>query len=132
MIQIKIIHSNDNGQRIVNVPIGNYERKYSEKKYAVLDEDDWNFLRELGVSAVWRLNQNGLVIIPIGKGKSAIPIARLIMDAGPDEKVIFLNKDYLCLRRYNLKLTFGYGKHRSRELIPPVKRISHEIIHIYE
>jgi hypothetical protein len=110
---MKIICGHDtDGREIVYIPLAG-------KGEATLYHDDFERLQELGLSLSWNRLPNGYVTAPAYKapGKS-IQVARVILDAGPFERVKYINGDPTDLRSKNLCLLSGGGaSRRDRDFI---------------
>jgi len=77
---------------------------------------------ELGLSPVWQWAKEKGPLAWLRKRKYWGSLARLIVDAGPDTNVIFLDGDRLNCRSDNLVLTTdkrGHTKLRARDGIEP-------------
>jgi hypothetical protein len=82
--------------------------------FAVLYEEDLEELIKLGVKMQWKW-QNGNVWSQ--NSGQRLSIARLILDAGVGEQVLFLDRDPLNLLRENLIIAPGGGRYRARDQI---------------
>jgi len=106
---IEIEHTTDDeGKDIARVPLMNSADK------ATVYEDDFKFLMDLGVSPHWKWSTGQ---VSVGNGKGNLSIARLLIDAGKGQKIIYLDQDRTNLRRQNLVVSTGGGKFRTREQI---------------
>jgi hypothetical protein len=94
------------GRDIVSVPIAGNRR-------AVLYEEDFDLLMDLGVPVHWSMHLGSVKARP-ARGYD-LSIARLIVDAGGNHQIEHLNGDKTDLRRANLILKTGIGKHRARD-----------------
>ncbi len=90
------------------VPLANSD------KSAVLDELDLEELIIIGVPLDWKFT-NGYVWVSFGSTK--VSIARLILDASKNHKVLFLDRDPLNMRKENLIRAPGYSKFKARDCI---------------
>ena len=71
-------------------------------------------LIRLGVNMKWKL-ANGAVWSQMNNRK--VSVARLICDAGVNQRVLFLDRDPLNMLRENMVLAPGVGKYRARDQI---------------
>ncbi|RWX68216.1 hypothetical protein EN780_09965 [Mesorhizobium sp. M4B.F.Ca.ET.089.01.1.1] len=77
---------------------------------ATVDHDDWNWLVAHKVSRNWLLR--GGQVGACAPGKLEVLIGRVIVDALPGQRVVFLNGNELDLRRSNLGLQSHGGSTR--------------------
>lgn len=106
------------------VPLG---RK--AKTAAIIYCEDYELLMSLGLSPHWNDARNGYVSAPCTKSPTKIVnVARVIMDAGPDQNVTFLDGKKHNLRRENLELVSGWAETRDRDYLePPIKSKEMEV-----
>lgn len=82
------------------VPLGR-----SGSKTAVLYKDDLDYLMRLGVGNRWIANPNQNYVLCFGnKPGKRIMVARLLLNAGPGNRVHYKDGNPLNLRRDNLSL----------------------------
>jgi hypothetical protein len=116
---IDILHSTEYGREIVSVPLRNSTGR------AILYAEDFTMLLNLGLAPTWVYEHQ-----QVFSGK--VSVARLIVDAGPRQQVIYCDKDTCNLRRDNLAVTVGNGKFRAREMIRANQRANKfELKHMY-
>jgi hypothetical protein len=96
--------------------------RLGDKGIAVLDRADFKLLCcELGVSPNWNVSPDGTVII--GTKNKNLTIARLLMDAGPEQQVTYADGNKRNLTGRNLGLMPGYATRRDRSLLTPLSSI---------
>src|SRR6516162_11601598 len=88
----------EHGKNIVSVPL-------RDGQEAILYETDFDLLMDMGCPVSWT-TQLGIVKIRPLRGYN-ISIARLLLDAGRKQQVLYANGDKLDLRRTNLVLAVG-------------------------
>ena len=71
--------------------------------FAIVDANDLRTLLALGVSANWYENRHGYVAVNI-PGTGPVPVARLVLGAGENERVSYANGDKLNLQLENLRI----------------------------
>ena len=120
-MKIEIVHSKDkDGRRVVSVPVAKTDKR------AVLYEEDWNLLQQLGVSPNWIYRLENVY------SGSSVSIGAVLADAQPMQQVNYLDKDKFNLRRDNLILSVGNRKVRARDLIPSNSKLQKfELQHSY-
>src|SRR5216684_9358646 len=104
--QRKIIHQLDNQPLTVTTPnvlVPVDDR--TPQTCAIINQKDYDTLMDLGISEIWRLDKDGRVTVWASKAKRHLPVARLIMNAGPGEGVYHRDRDRFNLRRTNLVLS---------------------------
>jgi hypothetical protein len=105
--RVNIEYSIDqDGKDVVLVPLSNGQK-------VILYETDFDFLMELGCSPRFSLHLGIVKFRPL-RGFD-ISIARLLLDAGKKQKVMYLNDRKLDLRRPNLVLAKGRGTRNERK-----------------
>jgi hypothetical protein len=110
---IEIIHSFDNGRKIVTVPLSN------SKERVKLWEVNYSELIKLGASPPWKYVQECIWVRNNGRD---ISVARLLLDCGPGQRVSFLNGDAGDLTRPNLLRIAGPAKYHARDQLDPAKQ----------
>jgi hypothetical protein len=112
MKHIKFLRD-ENFREVALVPLSG-----GSKGCAILDADDCYFLKSLGMSLVWDRLPNGNCIAhsSLSPTKHVYP-ARVLLDAGVGEAVIFRDRDNSNLRRSNLVRVAGHGKRRDRDFL---------------
>ena len=102
--------------------------------YAIINQHDYDTLTDLGISEIWRLDKDGRVTVWSPKARRHLPVARLIMDAGPGEGVYHRDRDRFNLRKTNLVLSDSHrATTRDRDLIDPdSQRDWSRIVHEWE
>jgi hypothetical protein len=111
-MKIEIIHSKDkDGRAVVSVPVAKTDKR------AVLYQEDWNLLQQLGVSPNWIYRLENVY------SGSSVSIGAVLADAQPMQQVNYLDKDKFNLRRDNLILSVGNRKFAARDLIPSNSKI---------
>lgn len=110
---IEIEHFEENGNRVVKVPLGRSDKK------AILYEGDYNDLIALGISPKWTLLHNQVV----GRNNNRyVVIARLLRHAVAGQRVVCIDDDATNLRKGNLMISSGPSKFDSRNgIIRPYK-----------
>jgi hypothetical protein len=94
------------GKDVVLVPLSNVQK-------VVLYETDLDLLMELGCTPRFSSHLGIVKFRPL-RGFD-ISIARLLLDAGNKQKVLYLNNNKLDLRRTNLVLAKGRGTRNERK-----------------
>lgn len=104
----------ENFREVALVPL-----KQGSKGCAVLDKDDIYFLASLGMSSFnWDRLPNGNVTAHASLSPTKhVYVARVLVDAGVGEAVIFRDRDNSNLRRSNLVKVQGHGKRRDRDFL---------------
>jgi hypothetical protein len=106
---MEILHkTDDKGKEVAIVPLMNSTDK------ATIYEDDFRLLMGLGLLPYWKWSTGQVCV---GNGNGNLSIARLLLDAGKGQKVVYLDQDRTNLRRENLVLSTGGGKSRTRDQI---------------
>lgn len=94
---------------IVQVPLAN-----APGRFATLDADDFDRLREAGVSDQWTLNGDGhgnaYVRVAIRTKGRLVSVARLIVGAPAGRVVKYYDGNRTNLRRRNLTMKEGYAR----------------------
>jgi len=128
MRTVEIIHFRDTGRKLVKVPI------YKKGIEAILYEDDFDLLMSLGVSPFWTIIPGlmPIVLVHLPTLKARAGVARVIMDAGKDQKVCYINNIPLDLRRDNLVIIPGRGLYRTRDFLTPGVTHLHRMTHLHE
>jgi hypothetical protein len=106
MITFEVIHTLENGRRIVIVPLSNSTRKVK------LSETDYKELDKLDVGLPWNWSLEQVWVRNAGR---LIAVARLILDADKGEQVRCVDKDPTNLVRTNLIRVAGSSKYKARE-----------------
>jgi hypothetical protein len=120
MKTVTVRHTYDeDGQDIILVPL-------ARGGEATLYQTDFNALLDLGISLSWNRLPNGYVVAPAAKAPgNSIQVARVIVDAGPGERLKYVNGDLTDLRSKNLCLLSAKGAtRRDRDLISDKPRWS--------
>ncbi|WP_139221370.1 hypothetical protein [Bosea sp. OK403] len=116
-----IIHSLDEGgRRAVFVPLLGGIRGY-----ATIDEADFRSLLDAGLSSRWSIQVRGSVTAPCaGASGNTVSVARVLLDCGEGESVVYLNGDSTDLRRSNLSVSYEGNNaiRRDRDYIKPTSR----------
>lgn len=117
MKNIKARRSKDpDGREIVTVPLHG-------KGEATLYEKDFRFLLQLGLSTAWNKLPNGYVTASCycAPGRS-VQVARVLLNAGPQQRVRYIDGDLTNLRSGNLILLSGGSATRwDRDFVKPSK-----------
>jgi hypothetical protein len=110
---IEVTHfKNPNDKKnLVQVPLDQSDRP------AILYEDDFALLMDMGVSPRWSYNAATMGHVKCYCGGKALSIARILVDAGKGERIQFLNCDRTDLRRDNLVIAKGAGILRDRDYL---------------
>lgn len=117
-------------RRIIRHTIDEVGRKLSlvalgrggSKGIATIAEEDLALLQELGLSLSWnRMHSTGVVIAPAKKASNSfVQVARVLLDLGPGENVVYLDRDPTNLLRSNLDVnTNGWAIRRDRDFLSP-------------
>ena len=96
-----------------------------------VDKEDWDLIRDLGLTASWNINPNGYVVASSNSATGCnISVGRVILDAGRGVGVRYNDGDKLDLRRENLHLVEDRKAfRRDRDYISPKEvRIDPEIV----
>src|SRR6516165_1909719 len=105
-------HLTENGHELVEVPLDN-----KAKRYAILFEEDYQNLMDLGLSPRWRVKRDRGAIRVMVWSRTAgyeVAVARLIVSAGPKQSVTYANGNALDLRASNLVVGLGRGLRNDR------------------
>ncbi len=117
--------ASENGRTVYYVTLGN------SGKEAVIFKEDWDEMRDLGLTANWNLHALGYVSAPsVYASGRHIQVARVLLDAGRGEGCRYADGDKLNLRRENVyKVEDRKAIRRDRELLKakPV-RVDPEIV----
>jgi hypothetical protein len=116
-----VLSKDDKGkwQKLVLIPVNDDDNP----PYAIVEEFDYAMLSHLGCSDYWSLNRYGEAMVWGSKRKQRIFVKRLIVDAGPGQRVAFINANRLDLRRSNLVISFSdRAKYRDRDYIRPMRQ----------
>jgi len=112
---MEILHTTDDrGKELAIVPLMNSTDK------ATIYDSDFKLLMELGVTPYWKWSTGQ---VSVGNGNGNLSIARLLLDAGKGQKVVYLDQDRTNLRRENLVLSTGGGKSQTRDQIVITHRL---------
>src|SRR5258708_4416245 len=103
----------DDGTQLVKVSLK------ESPNFVTLNENDFHELLSLGIRPDWTYNFHSryVVVVRPNSWKNAIPVARIIMDAGRGESVKYLNNNTLDLRRKNLIIAPGSAQRRARDFL---------------
>jgi hypothetical protein len=110
----------DGTTKLVSVPLTNVD------KSAVLFETDFDMLMSLGLDPRWRLSQ-GMIL---EKGRARRSISRLVANAGPGNKILFLDRDVCNMRRDNLIIANGTAKYQTRDKLTGKRNFLRERVQI--
>lgn len=110
LLDREVVRSFETPREIAHVPLGG---KHGAGKFATLYWSDWLALQKLGLSPYWSLTANNIQSRDRSGRNRAV--ARVILDLGPKEKVLYKDGDGTNLRRSNLVATKGYA---LREAVP--------------
>ena len=104
----------EEGKRLCRVPLGPRAERHAE-----IWEKDWNFLLKLGCPGNWNhINNNYVTACAPKASGNHVLVARVLLDAGPGESVIYRDGNPLNLRRENLTLVeSAKGSRRDREYL---------------
>jgi hypothetical protein len=105
---VEIKHFTEGNEKLVSVPLSNSDLT------AVLLETDFDDLTSLGISPRWRLYKSQVVV---RNNRRDFPIARLIRDAIPNQRVMFKDRDITNFRPDNLVIGPGPAKYCDRSFI---------------
>lgn len=99
----------------VKVPLG----PGGNKGTASIASEDYSLLIELGLSESWNLSPRGYVIAPCCRASgSSVLVARVLMDCGPGQNIIYLDRNRKNLLRSNLAVKRnGYALSRPRDFL---------------
>ncbi|MBA4129894.1 MAG: hypothetical protein C0519_00560 [Hyphomicrobium sp.] len=93
------IQLSEQGNEVVYMPLGR-----NTGKAAILYRDDLDrLLVKKGINTRWYCNNDNYPLV-VGKQNKRIMIARLLMDAEPEQRVMYRDGNPLNLRRENLYL----------------------------
>ncbi len=125
----KIIEFTENDLVMVKVPTG-------KKHHTVLRKEDYDKLLEFGVFRTWQLASNMSAKCNNRRGGSTI-IARVLTNCPPGYCVTYLDGNPLNLRRENLGIRKGSGRHDAREQLvrpppKPRKKVVHKVVPLSE
>lgn len=111
--------SRERGRGIVKVPLGGL----GVGRHATLYQEDYDFLRRYGVLFHnWFINAPQVVSFRT-KGGHIVSVARILMECEGGHRVRYLDGDGTNLRRDNLRVVSGKGKHSDIDrLISSMKR----------
>lgn len=98
--------------RMLMVSIGR-----DEKQFATLYKEDYDRLIELGAYKRWQLIKDKYVRCATRNGQGHVMIARALVNCPPGYCVVYLDGNPLNLRRENLGIRKGQGKHDARGLM---------------
>lgn len=109
---------NENGRDICYVPLGR-----GGDLCAVIWKEDFDFLIRLGITANWTKGGSNYVTCNSSKVPgNKLQVVRVLLNAGPGEKVRYLDGNSYNLRRENLIVVpSSYAKRRDRDFIPGPK-----------
>jgi hypothetical protein len=105
-------HLTENGHKLVNVPLDD-----RAKRYAILFEQDYQNLIDLGLSPRWRIkNDRGAKRVMVWNRATGyeVAVARLIVGAGAKQSVTYANGNPFDLRAINLVVGLGRGLRNDR------------------
>ena len=108
-------HLTDNGHRLVNVPLDD-----RAKRYAILFEQDYQNLMDLGLTPRWRVKRDrGAIRVMVWNRNTGyeVAVARLVVGAGSKQSVTYANGNPLDLRASNLVVGLGKGLRNDRSEI---------------
>jgi hypothetical protein len=108
-------HLTDNGHRLVNVPLDD-----RAKRYAILFEQDYQNLMDLGLTPRWRVKRDrGAIRVMVWNRNTGyeVAVARLVVGAGSKQSVTYANGNPLDLRASNLVVGLGKGLRNDRNEI---------------
>lgn len=111
IIQITHFKNQDNQRNAVHVPLEHND------KPAIIYEDDFALLMDMGVSPRWAYNAATMGHVKVYSNNKILSVARILVDAGKGERVQFLNGNRTDLRRDNLVIAKGAGNMRDREYV---------------
>jgi len=123
----------ENGKKVVHIPLDD-----KAKRYAILFEEDYQNLIDLGLSPRWRIKQDrGAKRVMVWNRTTGyeVAVARLIVSAGAKQSVTYANGNPLDLRATNLVIGLGKGLRNDRNDIRPSRNftkhslVKHEYIH---
>lgn len=108
--EVKTIEFQEGDTPMVMVPTG-------KEKIATLYKEDYDRLIELGAYKRWQLIKDKYVRCATRKGQGHVMIARALVNCPPGYCVVYLDGNPLNLRRENLGIRKGQGKHDARGLM---------------
>lgn len=128
-----ILHIKDGGgsAALALVPLG----RGGSKGLATIAEEDLALLQELGLSLSWnRMAGTGAVTSPARKASNSyVQVARVLLDLGPGENVVYLDRDPTNLLRSNLDVnTNGHAIRRDRDFLSPNSKKWGAIEHLWK
>lgn len=109
----KIKHSDENDTDSVF-----HKEKNGKVNHAILYQDDFNRLMQMGIDPRWNLTSNQI----FERGRARVSIARLVANAGKGDKVQYLDRDPCNLKTENLVISPGGGKYSATDKLDPLKR----------
>jgi hypothetical protein len=112
----------EQGHKLVHVPLD-----AKAKRYAILFENDYTALIDLGLSPRWRLKRDrGATRVTVWNRatRQEVAVARLIIGAGAGQAVTNANGNSLDLRANNLVVSSGKGTRNDRSAIRPSKNFT--------
>src|SRR6516165_11704459 len=119
-------HLTDNGHRLVNVPLDD-----RAKRYAILFEQDYQNLMDLGLTPRWRVKRDrGAIRVMVWNRNTGyeVAVARLVVGAGSKQSVTYANGNPLDLRASNLVVGLGKGLRNDRNEIKPSKHLTRKSV----
>lgn len=93
-----VIGSNRDGYRVVKVPLDDTDNP----PYAILNEEIWRELLELGIVPKFDIDKNGMVQVWCPKIRRYVHVVDLVADIDETMKVDFIDGDKTNLRTNNL------------------------------
>jgi hypothetical protein len=121
-----IRHLIENGHKLVHVPLDN-----KAKRYAILFEEDYQNLIDLGLTPRWRVKRDrGAIRVMVWNRATGyeIAVARLIVGAGARQSVTYANGNPLDLRASNLVVGLGKALRNDRNEIKPSKHLTRKSV----
>jgi len=94
------------------------------EQFATINKDDLEYLLKLGLSPTWNVLRGGYVYAVAHRATGGhVSVARVLLDAGPGQHVIYLDGNKLNLRRSNLCLSNqGWSTRRDRDFLTPTDK----------
>lgn len=113
----------DHGREVVLVSVNK-----AADKVALIYREDYELLLALGVPPNWVTTPQSMSVCCTGKGARKLGVARILVDAGAGQRVVYLDGNPLNLKYDNLKLeSHGMPFRRDRDFLvqaekPDLKR----------
>lgn len=116
MAKLIQIYTDEFQHAVARVPLGHEQRPKGE---ALIYLEDFNELVALGLSPSWNITPQNYVIAPAAQAPgNSVQVARVLLDAGPGQRVRYINGNTLDLRGRNILLFNANGAmRRDRDFV---------------